>query len=256
MVANYHTHTVRCRHAVGSEREYIENAIQAGMKVLGFSDHAPQFFRNGYVSETRMSPSEAPEYVSTLRRLAEEYKNDIEILVGFEAEYFPDIFEDLRKFCRDYGVDYLILGQHYLDFESKERWVAVPSEHDRERITAYVDQVLEALSTGSFTYVAHPDVFCYRDDEQIFMRDMKRLCRAAKDAGVPLEINMLGYTTGRHYPCDWFCRAAAETGNEIVIGCDAHNPATLSDLDGQRRVREYAESFGLHPVDTVPLRKI
>ena len=30
MKANYHTHTVRCRHAVGDEHEYIENAIAAG----------------------------------------------------------------------------------------------------------------------------------------------------------------------------------------------------------------------------------
>ena len=41
MRANYHTHTPRCRHAVGSEREYIEQAIEAGMEILGFSDHTP-----------------------------------------------------------------------------------------------------------------------------------------------------------------------------------------------------------------------
>ena len=28
MLANYHTHTIRCKHAVGSEREYIESAIE------------------------------------------------------------------------------------------------------------------------------------------------------------------------------------------------------------------------------------
>ena len=41
MYANYHTHTVRCNHARGSEREYIETAIARGMQVLGFSDHVP-----------------------------------------------------------------------------------------------------------------------------------------------------------------------------------------------------------------------
>ena len=41
MLANYHTHTARCHHASGSEREYIEAAIAGGMKILGFSDHAP-----------------------------------------------------------------------------------------------------------------------------------------------------------------------------------------------------------------------
>ena len=27
MIANYHTHTWRCSHAAGSEREYVEQAI-------------------------------------------------------------------------------------------------------------------------------------------------------------------------------------------------------------------------------------
>ena len=34
---NLHTHTFRCRHASGTEREYIENAIRSGMDLLGFS---------------------------------------------------------------------------------------------------------------------------------------------------------------------------------------------------------------------------
>ena len=41
MLANYHTHTTRCRHAVGADREYVKAAIESGVKILGFSDHAP-----------------------------------------------------------------------------------------------------------------------------------------------------------------------------------------------------------------------
>ena len=41
MQENYHTHTYRCRHAIGSEEEYIRKAIDGGLKVLGFSDHTP-----------------------------------------------------------------------------------------------------------------------------------------------------------------------------------------------------------------------
>ncbi len=38
--ANYHTHTARCGHAIGTDEEYVQTAIQAGLKTLGFSDHA------------------------------------------------------------------------------------------------------------------------------------------------------------------------------------------------------------------------
>ena len=34
--ANYHTHTVRCRHAYDPEREYIETAIKMGIKKTRF----------------------------------------------------------------------------------------------------------------------------------------------------------------------------------------------------------------------------
>ena len=55
MQANYHTHTVRCNHAEGTEREYIEQAIARKVRTLGFSDHSPQVFDGGYVSGFRIS---------------------------------------------------------------------------------------------------------------------------------------------------------------------------------------------------------
>lgn len=36
MIANYHTHTWRCRHADGTEREYVERAIEAVLKFSVF----------------------------------------------------------------------------------------------------------------------------------------------------------------------------------------------------------------------------
>ena len=52
MIANYHTHTYRCRHGKGTDREFIEQAIASGLKVLGFSDHCPWVYDTDYVSKT------------------------------------------------------------------------------------------------------------------------------------------------------------------------------------------------------------
>ena len=67
ITANFHTHTPRCHHAKGSEREYIEQAIANGFTTLGFSDHVPQPFKNSYVSTIRMAMEELDDYVGTLR---------------------------------------------------------------------------------------------------------------------------------------------------------------------------------------------
>ena len=67
--ANFHTHTFRCHHAEGTEREYIETALGLGMKTLGFSDHTPYFFDGDYYSGFRMDPEQLPDYVRTLTEL-------------------------------------------------------------------------------------------------------------------------------------------------------------------------------------------
>lgn len=60
MIANYHTHTPRCNHAQGSEQEYVDAALSAGLKILGFSDHTPYFFPGDYYSTFRMHRKSFP----------------------------------------------------------------------------------------------------------------------------------------------------------------------------------------------------
>ncbi|MBQ4064511.1 MAG: histidinol-phosphatase [Clostridia bacterium] len=255
MLANYHTHTPLCHHAVGEEREYVEHAIRGGIKILGFADHSPQFYKDDFVSGIRMTPAEAEGYLSRVRRLAEEYKDDITIYAGFEAEYFPDIFPRLQAFCRDYGVDYLIMGQHLLDKERDGQFMSAPFA-EKEPLTHFVDLLLEGLGTGSFTYLAHPDMVHFIGDEEHHVKELTRLCRGVKALGLPVEVNMLGYVDKRHYPTERFFRIAAEVGNDVIVGCDAHCPAFLSDIEGQNGTRAFAEHLGCRIIETVPFRKI
>ena len=76
MIANYHTHTWRCRHADGTEREYVERTIEGGLKILGFSDHSPYPFPDGYDSGMRMRLDQVEGYVDTVLALKKEYDKD------------------------------------------------------------------------------------------------------------------------------------------------------------------------------------
>ena len=40
---NLHTHTFRCNHAVGEDREYVENAIKANIRCWAFPTTVPSF---------------------------------------------------------------------------------------------------------------------------------------------------------------------------------------------------------------------
>ena len=110
MYANFHTHTYLCRHASGEPEEYVKTAIKNGLKVLGFSDHVPYPFTNGYHSGFRMEVSETPLYVNMIAELKNKYKDQIKIYIGYEAEYYPEFFDKMVENIK--GCDYIILGQH------------------------------------------------------------------------------------------------------------------------------------------------
>ena len=106
MRANYHTHTPRCNHAEGAERDYIERALEGGLEELGFSDHTPYFFdKPGYYSSFRMRPEQLEDYVSTLLSLREEYGDRLRLFIGLEAEYYPKLFPRLLDFLRQFPLD-------------------------------------------------------------------------------------------------------------------------------------------------------
>lgn len=247
MIANYHTHTPRCHHAVGTEREYIEKAILAGMEELGFSDHVPYRFPN-FQSRIRMGMEEVPEYVQVLSDLREEYKKDIKIYIGFEAEYFPELFDGLLEELSQYPYDYMILGQHFLKPEPMGYYVGNPVELEQD-LEHYVDLVLEGLATKAFVYLAHPDLVNYIGNDKIYQKHMRRLCKGAKEMGIPLEINFTGYMEGRNYPCDKFFKIASEMKNQVIFGCDAHRPEVLTRTDLERDCRKIVEKFSLEIID-------
>ncbi len=257
MIANYHTHTYRCGHAVGREREYVEAALEAGLRLLGFSDHTPYDYFDSEPRNRpmRMMPEELPDYAGTVRALASEYRDRLELHLGVEAEYYPKYFPRLLELLRENGVEYMLLGQHYLGNEIGDVYSG-RAFLDRATLERYVAQTAEALDTGLFSYFAHPDLIRYVGSRRVYEREMRTLCRKARDTRTPLEINLLGLREGRHYPSEFFWRIAAEEGNSVILGCDAHRPQELIAGESEQRARALADRLGLTLLDTLPLRKL
>ena len=250
MLANYHTHTVRCHHAVGTEKEYIEAAIKNGFKTLGFSDHTPQPYPDGFKSGIRMDMDEIPNYTETLVKLREEYKDQIEILIGYEIEYFPRYFDKLMKELRKYPLDYIIQGQHHVPDEVEGFYVGSRTD-SVERLKAYVDLTIEGMKTGLYTYLAHPDLINFAGDDDVYRKHMSRICEAAVDLDIPLEINVYGFIDGRWYPSERFWRLAKEYNPKFVIGCDAHNPNVLKQPGGHPGLEDFLKRNGIDTGDNI-----
>lgn len=246
MFANYHTHTMRCNHAKGTDREYVESAIKAGFRVLGFADHVP-YITDGRKSKCRMTPEQTQGYIESISSLREEYKRDIKILIGFEMEYYPTYFQRTIDFLEKFDYDYLILGQHYVD-DGLEAMHVMHAGNGDKTLVKYVDTVIEAMRTGRFSYIAHPDVINYCGDDNFYREQMLRLCRTAKELSLPLELNCLGAASGRCYPSERFFKIAGEVGNSVVLGIDAHDPNFFFETDGIKRCEKIMRKFDLFPL--------
>lgn len=241
---NMHTHTARCHHATGEDREYVEKAIEAGFDVLGFSDHTPYLFDNGYVSKkVRMTMEELDGYVYSVEKLKKEYQNDIEIHCGLEVEFFPKLFDKTMAIIDQYPLEYMILGQHYFDNEVGNIHVRLPWNEEKD-IKLYVDRVFEALETERFLYVAHPDVMVFQGELAIYRKYMTKLAQELKRRNMPVEVNVNALGKGKNYPNPEFVKLAAEIGCHFIIGVDAHKPDDLVDYENYEKCMELAKRFG------------
>ena len=250
MLANYHTHTKRCYHADGEDREYVESAIRNGMKVLGFSDHCPWVFPDDYVSHTRMHPSQLDDYFDNLIALREEYQHDITIYIGFESEYIPELMEEQDKLFAGYPIDYMILGEHFMEREPSPYLGRCFS--DENLLEKYVNICIEGMETGKYKYLAHPDLMGFTGSREIYDKHYTRLCQYLKEHDIPIEINLLGVVEHRHYTDPHFLKLAGELGCQAIIGCDAHSPDRLNNRIAQATCQNMAFQAGLQLVDFLP----
>ncbi len=257
MKASYHTHTYRCHHAFGTEEEYIEKAIAEDIKILGFSDHAPMPYKNGYVSYYKMHPSEIDEYFSVLLSLKKRYEGQIEIKIGFETEYYPSLWEECLRFWEPYPIDYFILGQHFVPEEGdRSLYSGFPSD-DKGKLKRYTDAVIKGMNTGIITYLAHPDLINYTgQDKEYYLSEMRRIILEANRLRIPLEFNLLGMAEKRNYPRLDFWREAAALGAEVIIGCDSHSPARVADKREISMAQEFLASLSLNVLDEIELKEV
>lgn len=246
---NWHTHTKRCGHAIGTDEEYVQAAIQGGLTTLGFSDHVA--YEPEHLSE-RMRMREVPDYVASIQSLKEMYRDQIDLYVGMEVECYPDQWETLSRFRRE--MDYCILGQHYLELDEESTYDLIwPEELER-----YGDLLEYACKHSLCDYIAHPDVCLYRypsmDDSVKALAE--RIAHLSVQYDMPVELNCgSGVRAGKHmfmdgerysYPTRTFFEAFAKEHSPVIIGLDVHDPKMFLTDEYINRALEVTEGLNLN----------
>ena len=213
---------------------------------MGFSEHLPYICRDGFEAGYRLSVADVKDYFEEMYELREKYKDVIDLKIGFEMECYPELFDGMLKSAIDYGVEYLILGQHFLVEEHPDGIYITQGQETEESMIRYADCVIFAIRSGVFSYVAHPDAFKFTGDKDIYDREMQRLCQAAKDCSVPLEINFLGIRENRIYPNENFWKIAGQVGAPVTFGFDAHDSKNAYDTQSFEKAYDLIEKYNLN----------
>ncbi len=238
MKTNYHTHTERCNHAVGGDESYVLSAIEGGFDLLGFSDHTPWNFADGYVSGIRMGVGELDEYVESVRSLEKKYADKIEIKVGLECEFYTDHIDWLREQKERLSLDYLIFGNHFPYTEQGSLYFAEATT--KEDLNLYLKSSIEALESGLFDCFAHPELFMrgYKEVDSHCRDVFRELSRTARATGVAMEFN----TSMLYHKELW--EIVAEEQPKVIIGLDCHQSHLLKIPSvynfAEQRLREIA----------------
>lgn len=242
---NLHTHSFYCGHGSGRIDEYYDYADSLGFSFLGFSEHCP--FPDETYKTTRMPFSQMEQYEEDVNAL--KGKGTMDVLLGYECDYLPawhGYFEDLRG-----RVDYLISGTHFIQRPDGKKTSPFREIFSKKDIPYYTKMYIEAMETGLFSFMAHPDVFLlnYKWDESAESAS-RDIIEASIELDIPLEINSNGIVKAIErgdleygYPNMNFWALAKDLGAKAVVSSDAHSVANLfSNYD---RVYDFAHSTGI-----------
>ena len=147
-------------------------------------------------------------------------------------EYYTTL---LKKF----KLDYLALGEHTYTTKSGYFRNIFFAENTKD-YTDYASSISEALGTGFFAFLAHPDLMM--NNEFAWDKNCDKACdlilSAAEKYDIPLEYNASGFRKGisdfpdgrrYQYPDDRFWKLISGSKIRVIIGSDCHRPEQLYD---------------------------
>lgn len=243
--ANYHTHSIYCD-GNNSIEEIIQTAIQKNFNIIGFSSHCMYPFAEDW----HISPKEVSTYVNEVKTLSKQYKDQITVLCGFEADYIPGITKPDFNLYKQFEIDYLIGSVHYI-FTKNGFMSADDSEENvckgikklfnnnaKKAVCEYFYLEREMIKNSNFTILGHPDVFRKENDrlkifsekDSWYKKEVKALVKEISKKDIICEINTGAITRKKMndvYPSSYFLKLLKEKNVPVTISSDAHNALDL-----------------------------
>jgi len=234
-VPDYHMHTPRCNHAIGSVRDYAAAALTLGLTEIGMSDHCPM--PGGYDAAWRMKHGELDDYLAEVEAVRDRYADRLTVRIGLEADFHPGTEDYVRALIDTYAWDYVIGSVHYIGdwgFDNEDEMARWQDQDIEDAYCAYFDLVARSAASGMFDVIGHPDLikkFGHRPppDSARVLAAEKVMLQSVHEAGCVLEISSAGLRkpVREAYPHGRIIAQAAQLGISFCFGSDAHAPGQV-----------------------------
>ena len=228
---DYHVHTSLCNHASGTMKEYVQAALEKGLKTLCFLDHLT-FQKAG--RHNAMDPRQVPGYVDEARRLRRTYRGRIDVRVGLEVDFSPRYVERCIETINALDLDVVGGSVHFLDGEDvvSRRSAWFRGELDPDRVyQAYLATLESMLDYDYFDVVCHMDLpkkYGIRPSPRAmegFAGVLEKIRQ--KDRVVELNTNGFYCPVEEAFPSPEMLGRCARLGIPVTFGSDAHSPETV-----------------------------
>ena len=244
---NLHTHSI-FSDGKSSPEEVVLEAINQGLKVLGFSDHSPVPFENSFAIKN----DNVQNYISTIKTLKEKYKDQIDIYCSMEMDFIPRIIKDFKKTKEELGLDYMIGSVHLVGNDVDRLWFIDGSKVEtydeglfnyyggdiKKGVKTFFYQYNEMIETEEFDIVGHFDKIKMHNRDRYFTEEDKwyrdlvlETLTLIKEKSLIVEVNTRGIYKKRSsdfYPATWLLPIMREMNVPVVISSDAHKPEELT----------------------------
>jgi histidinol-phosphatase (PHP family) len=228
MQADFHIHTVLCKHAAGTTADYLESARQKNISVVGFTDHAPA--PDGYDAKHRMAVEDFPKYEEMILELRKS--SHPKVLYGIEADYYQGCEKFLRPWLARQNFDMVIGSIHFIrdwGFDNPNERNVWDSIEVTNTWREYFKLMRKMAESRLYDVVAHLDLpkkFGHIPPARDLFEMLCPALDSIAEAGMVIELNTSGLRrpVKEIYPSLSILKLARERNIPICFGSDAHRP--------------------------------
>jgi histidinol-phosphatase (PHP family) len=217
----------------GNVDRYLAAAEDAEIEELGVSEHVHRFtaaldvWRHPFWEENAIDDLGAYcEFVRTTP-----------LRLGIEMDYIPGREDRIANLLSEHEFDYVVGSVHFLGDGAVDHDVFDVWRHDSnpDRVwRRYYETVAEAVRSGLFDVLAHPDLIKYWGDQRPRPERDPRFhyepaVEAIAESGIAVEVSTAGLRKPAReiYPAPDLAEMCVEAGAVFSLSSDAHVPADV-----------------------------